>query len=144
MTRIDRNGDILLSIIITQRLIKLPECDPVALSCFIHPRIGIPIITVQFIIRVVVIEGGIYIQGILLYRRRTLLNINYIGFLIFLCIPNRIYFSPVTVSVLILVYGSITSIRIEAGFSSTLLCTRNRQSIGSSAIEVVSPVILIF
>ena len=58
---------ILLSIIITQRLIKLPECDPVALRhCLILTRIGVPIITVQFIIRVVVIEGGIYIQGILL------------------------------------------------------------------------------
>ena len=134
MACIDRNRNILLSIIITQRLIKLPECDPVALRCFIHTRIGIPIITVQFIIRVVVIEGRIYIQGILLYRRRLLLNINYIAVLILLCIPNRICFSPVTVSIFLLVYRSITGIRIETGFSSTRFRIWNRQSICSSSI----------
>ena len=144
MACIDRNRNILLSIIITQRLIKLPECDPVALRCYIHTRIGIPIITVQFIIRVVVIEGGIYIQGILLYRRRFLLNINYIAVLILLCIPNRICFSPVTAPIFTsTVCRSITGVCIEAGFSSTLIRTRNRQNSCSSAIQVVSQAILI-
>ena len=147
MTCIDRDGNILLSIIITQRLIKLPECDPVALSCLILTRIGVPIITVQFIIRVVVIEGRIYIQGLRICRKITILNINYInvltriGFLILLCIPNRICFSPVTAPIFILVYSSITGICIEAGFSSILIRTRNRQNSCSSA-ELIFPVIL--
>ncbi len=64
MPRIDRNGNLILFIIITQRLIKLSESDPVAMRHSLLTRIGIPIITVQFIIRVVVIEGGIYIQDI--------------------------------------------------------------------------------
>ena len=114
-------------------------------------RIGIPIITVQFIIRVIVIEGGIHIQGILICRRSTFLNINYIdaltsiGFLILLCIPNRICFSPVTASIFTsIVCRSITGVCIEAGFSSTLLCVRNCQNSGSSATEVARPAILIF
>ena len=143
MTRINWNGNLIFFIIITQRLIKLPERNPVPMRSSIHTfRIGIPIITVQFIIRVIVIEGRIHIQGIRTCRRRVLLNVNYIdaltilGFLILLCIPNRICFSPVTASVFLLVYRSITGIRIEAGFSSTRLRIWNRQSICSSGIHL--------
>ena len=143
MPCIDWNRNLILFIIITQCLIKLSKCDPVAMRHSILTRIGIPIITVQFIIRVVVIEGGIYIQGILLYRRRFLLNINYIAVLILLCIPNRICFSPVTAPIFTsTVCRSITGVCIEAGFPSARIRIRNRQNVCSYAEQITSPVIL--
>ena len=113
-------GSTIRLIIRAEGLIKLPEglIYPVGVRINVF-CVLIPVIAVQLVVGIVIVEGGIDIQDIIAFGLRTCRNVHNGAVLTGLSIANGIDFIPIAAAFGVIINCAVAGVAVEAGaFSS--------------------------